>query len=41
MYARQFLRENPAVAAVLETALREKYVPQEAAREESGADSED
>jgi recombination protein RecA len=39
--ARQFLRENPAVATVLETALREKYVPQEAAREESGADSED
>ena len=39
--ARQFLRENPGVATVLETALREKYVPQVASREESGADSED
>ena len=35
--ARQFLRENPAIATTLEAALREKFVPQEAPREESGA----
>ncbi|PZO66150.1 MAG: recombinase RecA [Pseudoxanthomonas suwonensis] len=38
--ARQFLRENPALAGDLETALREKYVPAEANRDD-GADSDD
>ena len=33
--ARQYLRENPQVAARLEAALREKFVPQEAPREEA------
>ena len=37
--ARQFLRENPAIANTLETALREKFVPQEASRDEDGADA--
>ncbi len=37
--ARQFLRENPAIAATLETALREKFVPQEASRDEEGGDA--
>ena len=36
--ARQYLRENPQVAARLEAALREKFVPQEASREEAGAE---
>ena len=35
--ARQFLKENPAIAATLEAALREKYVPQEASRDEADA----
>ncbi len=38
--ARQFLRENPALAGALETALREKYVPAEANRDD-GADLDD
>jgi recombination protein RecA len=33
--ARQFLKENPAIATTLENALREKFVPQEASRDES------
>jgi len=38
--ARQFLRENPAIANTLESALREKFVPQEAARDEdAGAET--
>jgi recombination protein RecA len=36
--ARQFLRENPAVATLLENTLREKYVPQDAPRDEDGAE---
>lgn len=38
--ARQFLRENGALAGELETALREKYVPAEANRDD-GADLDD
>ena len=38
--ARQFLRENRALAGELETALREKYVPAEANRDD-GADLDD
>ena len=34
--ARQFFKENPEIAAKLEAILREKFVPQEAARDESG-----
>jgi len=34
--ARQYLKENPAVAAKLEVALREKFVPAEATRGEAG-----
>ena len=33
--ARQFLKENPAIATTLENALREKFVPQEAPRDEN------
>ncbi|PNS07746.1 recombinase RecA [Solilutibacter silvestris] len=36
--ARQYLKENPAVAAQLEAALREKFVPQEAKRNEDAED---
>ena len=43
--ARQFLKENPAAATMLENALREKFVPQEASRDEEevgkGAGKED
>jgi recombination protein RecA len=35
--ARQFLKENPAAATMLENALREKFVPQEASRDENDA----
>jgi recombination protein RecA len=35
--ARQYLKDNPEVAARLETALREKYVPAEARRDEDAA----
>ena len=35
--ARQFLKENPAAATLLEKALREKFVPQEASRDENDA----
>jgi len=34
--ARQYLRENPAVAARLEAELREKFQPEQAARDEEG-----
>ena len=37
--ARQFLRENPAIATTLETALREKFVPQEAPRDGDGGET--
>jgi len=36
--ARQFFRDNPAMAAQLEAALREKFQPAEARRDESGDD---
>ena len=36
--ARQYLKENPAAAQKLEAALREKFVPEEAPRDEAGAD---
>ena len=36
--ARQYLRENPEVAAKLEAELREKFQPAEAARDEDAAD---
>ena len=36
--ARQYLKENPAVALELEAALREKFVPQEANRNEDAED---
>jgi recombination protein RecA len=39
--ARQFLKENPAAATSLENALREKFVPQEASREEADAAAQD
>jgi recombination protein RecA len=39
--ARQFLKENPAAATLLENALREKFVPQEASRDESDAAAKD
>ncbi|MEG2941052.1 MAG: recombinase RecA [Thermomonas sp.] len=35
--ARTYLKENPAAALKLEAALREKFVPEEAPREEAGA----
>ena len=35
--ARQYLKENPAAAQKLEAALREKFVPEDAAREEGDA----
>ena len=39
--ARQYLKENPAAAQKLEAALREKFVPEDAAREEGeGSDDE-
>ncbi|WP_240096766.1 recombinase RecA [Thermomonas flagellata] len=38
--ARQYLKENPAAAAKLEAALREKYVPQDIPRGEAEADAE-
>ncbi|AXA84275.1 recombinase RecA [Lysobacter oculi] len=37
--ARQYLKDNPAAAAKLETQLREKFIPEEATRDE--ADGED
>jgi recombination protein RecA len=37
--ARQFLKENPAMAAKLEAALREKFVPQEISPVEAEADA--
>jgi recombination protein RecA len=37
--ARQFLKENPAMAAKLEAALREKFVPQEISPAEADADA--
>ncbi len=36
--ARTYLKENPAVALQLEAQLREKFVPQEASRDESAGD---
>ena len=36
--ARTYLKENPAAALKLEAALREKFVPEEAPREEAGAE---
>jgi recombination protein RecA len=39
--ARQFLKENPAAATLLENALREKFVPQEASRDENDAAGKD
>jgi recombination protein RecA len=40
--ARQFLKDNPAIAATLEATLREKFVPAEAERDESaGADADE
>jgi recombination protein RecA len=39
--ARQFLKENPAAATLLENALREKFVPQEASRDETDAAGKD
>ncbi|GAB3353374.1 recombinase RecA [Lysobacter tyrosinilyticus] len=39
--ARQFLKDNPALATQLEAALREKFQPAEARREEANDDSED
>ena len=39
--ARQFLKENPAAATLLENALREKFVPQEASRDENDAAAKD
>lgn len=36
--ARTYLKENPAAAKKLEAALREKFVPEEAPRDEAGAD---
>lgn len=37
--ARQYLRENPAVAAKIEAALREKFQPEQAERDEEGEDA--
>ncbi|MFT3756267.1 MAG: recombinase RecA [Pseudoxanthomonas sp.] len=39
--ARNYLRENPQVAAKLEAELREKFQPAEASRDEAGDDSDD
>ena len=39
--ARQYLKENKAAAAKLEAALREKFVPDEAARDEAGGEGDD
>jgi len=39
--ARQYLKDNPQVATRLEAALREKFVPAEASREEGGDDDKD
>ena len=39
--ARQYLKENPAVAQKLEAALREQFVPQEASRSEDDAEGDD
>ncbi len=36
--ARQYMKDNPATAQKLEAALREKFVPEEAPREEAGAE---
>ena len=38
--ARQYLKENPAAAQKLEAALREKFVPEEASRDESAGSDE-
>jgi recombination protein RecA len=38
--ARQYLKENPAAAQKLEAALREKFVPEEAARDDSQGSDE-
>ena len=39
--ARTYLKENPAAAQKLEAALREKFVPQEAPRDEAGVAAKD
>ena len=39
--ARQYLRENPALAAKLEAELREKFQPEQGSRDEGGDDSDD
>ena len=39
--SRQYLRENPAVAAKLEAELREKFQPEESSREEGGDAGDD
>ncbi|HEY1140331.1 MAG TPA: DNA recombination/repair protein RecA, partial [Lysobacter sp.] len=39
--ARQYLKENPQIAERLETALREKFVPAEASREQGDDDGQD
>ena len=38
--ARQYLKDNPEAAARLEAALREKFVPEEASRDEGDGDSD-
>ncbi|MDQ2703167.1 MAG: recombinase RecA [Pseudomonadota bacterium] len=38
--ARQFLKDNPQIAATLEATLREKFVPAEAEREDAEVDAE-
>ena len=38
--ARQYLKENPAAAQKLEAALREKFVPEDAGRDEGAGDDE-
>ena len=39
--ARQFLKDNPAIAATLEATLREKFLPTEAPREDAAAGKDD
>ena len=39
--ARQYLKDNPAAAAKLEAVLREKFVPEEAARDEGDVAGKD
>jgi len=39
--ARQYLKDNPEIAARLETALREKYVPAEAPRDAAAGEEQD